>query len=119
MIFSIEINENSKYSKCFNESVYCKSDSDYNLLLLRNICQFENDKLVENGYLFLNDVYEDLGLPKTKEGQLVGWIFDKKNPNGDNYVDFGLSNLSSNDKDIFLSFNIDGVIIDRVNFNKK
>lgn len=35
------------------------------------------DKLVLQGYLFLNDLYEAYGLEKTSEGQLVGWLWRK------------------------------------------
>ena len=42
------------------------------------------------GYLYLNDVYEMLGIPKTKEGHVVGWIYDENDPDNDNFVDFGI-----------------------------
>ena len=40
-----------------------------------------------------------LGLPPTKAGQVVGWVYDAEHPIGDNYVDFGLyaDNLSYSD----------------------
>ena len=53
-----------------------------------------------------------------RSGQVVGWIYDKDNPVGDNYVDFGLyaDNLSYSDfangfdTAILLDFNVDGNI---------
>lgn len=35
--------------------------------------------LERHGYLFLNRVYLKLGLPKTREGQTSGWVYDKMN----------------------------------------
>lgn len=79
--------------------------------------------LQRQGYLFLNDVYEMLGFPKTKEGQVAGWIFDEKNPEhkGDNFVDLGIFNtnikrnvdfVNGYERVILLDFNIDGNILD-------
>ena len=61
-----------------------------------------------------------LGIPRTKAGQVVGWIFDKDNPIGDNYVDFGLLNTQNEDfvngykRSVLLDFNVDGMILDRI-----
>ena len=61
-----------------------------------------------------------LGLPRSKAGQVVGWIYDTCNPVGDNFVDFGLYDKCNEDfingfeKSTLLDFNIDGVILDRI-----
>ena len=94
------------------------SDNEYNLFFLKKAESFANDKLRTDGYLFLNDVYEMLGIPKTKAGHVVGWVYNEQNPVGDNYVDFGLykDNLSYSDfvngydPAILLDFNVDGNI---------
>ena len=36
-------------------------------------------KLIANGYLFLNDVYKELGLPISIAGQSAGWLYDYDN----------------------------------------
>jgi hypothetical protein len=81
------------------------------------------DKLRAEGYLFLNDVYEMLGIPRTREGQIVGWVYKKDNPVGDNYVDFGIfrTNRENNtnfvngyEPTIILDFNVDGPILDLI-----
>lgn len=119
----------SEYARFFEEytvddkgnrikNTYWVSDNEYNLFFLKKAESFANDKLRINGYLFLNEVYEMLGIPKTKAGQVVGWVYDEKNPVGDNYVDFGLykDNLSYSDfvngydPAILLDFNVDGNI---------
>ena len=63
-----------------------------------------------------------LDIPKTKAGQKVGWIYDKKNPTGDNYVDFGIYSsdvakrrfVNGYERSILLDFNVDGDILDKV-----
>ena len=69
----------------------------------------------------MNDVYDALDIPRSQAGQVVGWTYNPESPNGDNYVDFGLTNLYySGTRDfvngieprILLDFNVDGVIID-------
>ena len=40
-----------------------------------------NDKLQIQKHLFLNEVYDALGLERTSEGAVVGWILTKANPN--------------------------------------
>ena len=119
----------SEYARFFEEytvddkgnkikNTYWTSNNEYNLMYIKKAESFANDKLRINGYLFLNEVYEMLGIPKTKAGQVVGWVYDEKNPVGDNYVDFGLykDNLSYSDfvngydPAILLDFNVDGNI---------
>ena len=62
-----------------------------------------------------------LGIPRTRAGQIVGWIYDKKNPIGDNYVDFGIydTNKEANrnfvngyERTILLDFNVEGNILE-------
>lgn len=95
-------------------------DNEHNLVFLKSMERWANKKLESTGYLFLNEVYEALGIPRTKAGQIVGWVYDKDHPIGDNYVDFGLykDNLSYSDfvngydNAILLDFNVDGNIWD-------
>ena len=65
-----------------------------NLMFLRRQQDAATDRLKANGYLFLNDVYDMLGIQRTKAGQIVGWVYDEKNPIGDNYVDFGIYDVN-------------------------
>lgn len=104
-----------------------QKDTDHNLWYLRQQQNYANEKLKAQGYLFLNDVYDMLGIPRTKPGQVVGWIYDDKNPNhtGNNYVDFGIYNINKEaNRDfvngyepvILLDFNVDGPIINSMKF---
>lgn len=86
--------------------------------------QYANDLLISRGYLYLNEVYENLGLNKTKAGQIVGWIYDPEhNDVGDNYVDFGIYNVNRRNcidfvngdcEAILLDFNVDGNIWEKI-----
>lgn len=95
-----------------------ESNNEYNLMFIKAQESYANDLLKAKKRLFLNDVYEMLGLSQTKAGQVVGWVYNPEHPNGDNYVDFGLyaDNLSYSDyangfdPAILLDFNVDGNI---------
>lgn len=120
----------SDYARYFNESSieYIKHDTldnTLNLGKLSMVQQYFNDKLISDKYVFLNDVYEYLGLQKTLAGQAVGWIYDKEdNIIGDNRIDFGLKDITEKSREsymkngerynILLDFNVDGPILDRV-----
>ena len=115
----------SEYAKFFDEwnTDEHSKDPEYNLMFLRKQQDYANEVLKHQGYLFLNEVYDMLGIPRTQAGQVVGWIYDEKNPNGDNYVDFGIYDLHDQQKrdfvnglerNILLDFNVDGVIYDKI-----
>ena len=111
----------SQYARFFDDGCTGWSrDAEYNLVYLRDVQRWCNMLLLKQGYLFLNDVYEKLGIPKTKAGQIVGWIYGEKNTIGDNYVDFGLNNIRNEDflegieNVVLLDFNVDGEIISRL-----
>ena len=95
-----------------------KSSNEYNLMFLKSRQSYVNDLLRVKGRLFLNEVYHELGLPASKAGQIVGWIYDPQNPNLNNYIDFGIYSATDNYDDfiygdreaILLDFNVDGNI---------
>lgn len=97
-----------------------ENNNEYNLMFLKAQERLANDTLRARKRLFLNEVYRMLGLPATKAGQIVGWVYNPEHPVGDNYVDFGLNadNLSYSDyadgtePAILLDFNVDGNIWD-------
>ena len=111
----------SPYAAWFNETcVAWTNDATSNKFFLMHQQHYANEKLKARGYLFLNEVYEMLGIPRTKAGQVVGWIYDKDNPVGDNFVDFGLLDTRNTDfingyeASVLLDFNPDGDILDRM-----
>lgn len=123
----IDLPNVSEYAKFFDEySEEWEKDADYNLTFLRLQQQYANDLLKAKGYLFLNDVYGLLGFPKTKAGQVVGWIYEPNNSSRSNYVDFGIYDgnrevkrafVNGYERSILLDFNVDGDILN--NFEAK
>lgn len=120
----------SDFARFFDEatSSFYRKDPEYNLMFLRRQQDYANEKLKAQGYLFLNEVYDMLGIPRSKAGQIVGWTYKKDNENADNYVDFGIYDLSSANKQlndqkiafvngyeraVLLDFNVDGPIYDK------
>ena len=121
----------SDFARFFDES--CPDwhkNAEYNKIFLRSQQQWANDMLIARGYLFLNEVYKNLGMRESEAGQVVGWLYRPEDPNhnGDNYVDFGIfdfynSNLpekmlekkrdfvNGHERSILLDFNVDGEII--------
>ena len=110
--------ELSPYAKFFNE--HCpgwSKDSEMNLHFLRHMEQYATELLRSRGYLFLNEVYDMLGIPRTKTGQVVGWVYDPENPVGDNCVDFDIYSerneefVNGYERSALLDFNVDGDIL--------
>ncbi|MCD7764371.1 MAG: DUF6353 family protein [Lachnospiraceae bacterium] len=71
----------SMYARYFNKetSIYYKRNHIYNEDFLRLTYENLNNMLIARGYLFLNEVYSELGMPIVDYGQMAGWIYD---PNG-------------------------------------
>lgn len=117
----IDPNMYSEYARFFDDGCTgWTKDADFNLMFLKRQQSYANDLLKSQGYLFLNDVYQMLGIPKTKAGQVVGWFYDEKKPVGDNFVDFGIYDLynekardfvNGRERVILLDFNVDGNIL--------
>lgn len=117
-------NTYSDYARFFDDGCTgWEKDSEYNLMFLKSQQRYANDLLKARGHLFLNEVYDMLGIERTKAGQVVGWIYDPENPVGDNYVDFGIYDINRKkarefvngyERSILLDFNVDGNIWDRI-----
>lgn len=116
--------EPSIYGRYFDEgNPNWSKNREKNLMFLLSQQNYANIRLRSRGYLFLNEVYVLLSLPKTETGKVVGWIYDEHSPIGDNFVDFGIYNMNDKSKvdfvngktnSIFLDFNVDGNILDRI-----
>lgn len=114
----------SEYARFFDAaSENFAKDPEYNMMFLRRQQDYANEMLKSRGHLFLNEVYDLLDIPRSKAGQVVGWVYDKNgNTKGDNYVDFGLYRndqgtrrfVNGLEYNILLDFNVDGVIYDLI-----
>ena len=112
----------SDYARFFDEaSPNWQRDPEYNLMFLKAQQQYANDLLKAKGRLFLNEVYDMLGIDRSKAGQVVGWVYNPDSPTGDNFVDFGIYDMSKErvrafvngyEPNILLDFNVDGNIWD-------
>ena len=96
-------------------------NEDYTSQNIAAVQLWANRRLERKGHLFLNEIFDQLGLSRTREGAVVGWL---KNGEGDNYVSFGdfdasiyrvpSDNYARIDSNFIVDFNVDGVIWDRI-----
>lgn len=115
-------NEYSEYAKVFDEaSKRWENDAEYNLMFLRKAEAHFNDILNKRGHVFLNEVYDYLDIPRTRAGQIVGWV--KDSGIGDGKIRFGLYDdnnprhnafINGYEKNIILDFNVDGPIFNQI-----
>lgn len=110
-----------QYARVFDDSsIRWRKDPEYNMHFLKDQQNYCNDLLKTRGHLFLNEVYDILGIPRTKAGAVVGWVYDKENPIGDKFVDFGLTSdynyyfINGYTNTALLDFNVDGYILDYI-----
>ena len=112
-------------------------DPHLNLSFLLSKQAFLNDLLKVKGYLFLYQVYDELGIDvdylgpdRVRASHILGWIYDPSDKTRDSYVSFGLTDKNGNVKeevmkqikcgepDMWLEFNYDGDILSGEN-NKR
>ena len=109
----------SPYAVFFDtDSPQWRTDNTFNEFFLKAQQNYANQKLQTQGHVFLNEVYDMLGVERTKEGAVVGWV---KN-HGDNFVDFDIYNPYNaphgeiepgpSTTSMMLDFNVDGIIFD-------
>ena len=117
-------NLTSDYARFFDDGCTgWTKDPEFNLMFLKDQQRYANDLFKSKGHLFLNEVYDMLGIPRTQAGQVVGWIYDEKNPIGDNFIDFGIYDIADErkrsfvngyERTILLDFNVDGNILEMI-----
>lgn len=110
-------NLQSDYAVYFDsKSRNYETNPDYNRMFLKAQQAFANDKLQTRGHLFLNEVLDDLDLPRTPAGQIVGWT--KDGPDG--YVNFRIVEVERETEDgrhepaLLLDFNVEGNIWEKM-----
>lgn len=119
--YSTGVDGLSMYARWFDkDSSKWNSIPSYNQMFVAQCQDFANDMLHSRGHLFLNEVYDLLGLKRSSEGNIVGWL---ENGSGDGYVDFGLYSSNKNNSRQFvngyescalLDFNVDGPILEMI-----
>lgn len=114
--------ELSPYARIFDESsVYWQKAPEYNQIFLKRQQAAANDMLKIRGHVFLNEVYDMIGIPRSQLGAVVGWVYNSEK--GDNFIDFGLTDITREkvrdfingyERSILLDFNVDGIIYDLI-----
>lgn len=111
----------SPYAKFFDEMNpnWFKNDREQNVMWLTMVQNHFTDRLRTRGHVFLNEVYDRLGMDHTSTGALCGWV----NGEGDEYVDFGIYDawdarkrdfVNGLEPGILLNFNCSGAIYDKI-----
>lgn len=119
----------SQYARFFDEgnpNWYNHPDkritAEQNKFFLMCVQNKMNDRLVAKGHVFLNEVYEELGIEDSQAGQLVGWVYDPEH-DFDTKIDFGIWDddneikrmfINGDETSILLDFNVMGVIYDLI-----
>lgn len=123
MVQKVNSKKNAPYEfdwNCRTAPGNWEANTDYNLMFLRGIQNWANDRLNAVGHVFMNEILDAVGLKRTPEGQAIGWL---KGSGGDDFVDFGISDYYDDEftdiqngkiKNIHLNFNVDGVIWDKI-----
>lgn len=130
-VIDSELEGYSDFARFFDESSReWEPSSEYNLSFLKGMQNTFNDRLETIGYVFLNEVYEALDIPRTKAGYSVGW---RKKPGDDTLgkINFGIYEyrranqrfVNGYENVILLDFNVDKEPIidclDEVSFREK
>jgi hypothetical protein len=118
----------SIYARFFdNGSTSWSKEPEYNLIFLKCQQNYANDLLRARGHVFLNEVYDMLGIPRSKAGAVVGWLLTPEGQT-DNFINFGVfDDKSDSARDfvngfegaILLDFNVDGIIYDKIDMGKE
>lgn len=120
-VMTVKDKTTSGFAKFFDEySTQWQKSAETNLYFLRLQQNHANDMLRARGHVFLNEVYDMLGLPRTKEGSIYGWVM---NNDGTTVIDFDIYNIENPtgrafvngyEKAILLDFNVTGIIWDQI-----
>lgn len=120
-IMTADPNTWSPYARFFDEcSSQWKKNAELNKLFVLAQQNYLNDLLHARGHVFLNEAYDALDIPRSAAGQIVGWVINKEDDRGDNYIDFGLYEAASSrfingaERNVILDFNVDGVVFDKI-----
>lgn len=116
-IETVDPNKWSPYARFFDAgNANWTKDAELNRIFLQLQQNYCNHLLQSRGHVFLNEVYDQLGLERSRAGQVVGWVVG----NGDGYIDFGMFTahsaefINGYEPTIILDFNVDGVIYNKI-----
>ena len=130
---TVNPSEISQYARFFDRNnINWSEDAHTRLTFLKCQQNYANDRLQGTGHVFLNEVYDMLGLKRSTAGAVVGWVKGV----GDDFIDFGMFNdniqayadeyrndtigeerrdfVNGSKDSILLDFNVCGVIYDMI-----
>lgn len=109
----------SVYARFFDEyNPNWVKNPEYNRIFVQCQENYANHLLHARGHVFLNDVYDSLGLDRSQAGAIVGWVLNGET--SDNYISFGMYDVGNHpfvngfERSVLLDFNVDGVIFDKI-----
>ena len=124
-----EATETQKLQEAMLEHPYCRVFHngnenwhpifEENVAFLRKKMAEANERFHARGYLYLNEVFESIGIKSCPEGEYIGWVEGY----GNNYVDFGITPITDPRLDgkcspsVWLDFNVDGHV-EQIIFNQ-
>lgn len=111
---SVYFNEKSpNFQKSENINGFVRPKFEYNMLFLHHTERFFRERCLVMGHVFVNEVFDALGLPRTVEGQKKGWMSF-----GGPRIDFGiptnLHDVVDRDGAFLLTLNTHGEIIEDI-----
>ncbi|UUG69297.1 membrane protein [Arthrobacter phage ScienceWizSam] len=106
-------------------NVNWKNSPEYNLSYVMAQQTFANQLLNSRGHVMLNDVLDGLGIDRTPEGAVLGWVLDRAHAEGSKYIDFGIVDCQSPNSRVFgsdrelvecimLDIKTDGIVWDKI-----
>lgn len=114
----------SMYARFFDETSSSWSrDPENNMFFLKCQQNYANDLLKMRGHVFLNEVYDMVGVPRSRAGSVVGWMWNPDAEDVDNFINFGIFDgtsdvlrdfVNGHEGSILLDFNVDGVIYNKI-----
>lgn len=90
------------------------SQNEGNILFLRCVENYMNDLLQIRGHVFLNEVYDSLGMKHTRHGAMSGWLYDPANFKTCISVYISLKVLAEVDGDLVFEINVNDIIYDKI-----
>ena len=112
----------SELAVCFDDK--CKGwnpNPEFTKTHLLRTQEFFNERLRAVGHVYLNEILEAFGMPGTKSGHMIGWVYNEEDTSLSNCIDFGLFEtfkeqtrdfMNGRDKFCWVDFNVDGNIYD-------
>jgi hypothetical protein len=111
-------NHTSPYGRFFEaNNPNWQKEPEFNRIFIQLQQNYANHLLHSRGHVFLNEVYDALGMDRSQAGAVVGWV---RNGDGDGYIDFGLYDVTNINfvngaaSGCLLDFNVDGIVYDKI-----